>query len=436
MLSAKLKEMGVVGAGGAGFPTYVKAASEVEIFLANGAECEPLLHKDFELMCHYPAEIVAGIRRMMESVKARTGKIGIKEKNQAAIRAIRPEAEANGLELVYLGDFYPSGDEYELVYAATGRLIPAAGIPLQVGCVVNNVETLYNVHLASQGVPVTRKFLSVAGAVQTPGSFWVPIGTPFREVLDLAGGAVPFEFAIFVGGLMMGSLTFDLDQVVTKTTGGLIVLPKDHYLVSRQDRSQEQKNRIGKSACDQCTYCTEFCPRYLLGYDVQPHKVMRGLGFTATGSQHWSQWGELCCACGLCTLYACPEELYPKEACDDAKRDRKAAGLRYNQPHPVQVHPMKEYRRVPLSMLRQRLRVEEYERETPFRAVDFQPRAVRLLLRQHVGKPASSVVKKGDTVRCGQVIAKVAEKDLGVNIHASVDGVVAGVTPDYIEIRT
>jgi len=436
MLSAKLKEMGVVGAGGAGFPTYVKAASEVEILLANGAECEPLLHKDFELMCRYPAEIIGGMRRMMESVKARIGKIGIKEKNQAAIRAMRPAADAGGLELVYLGDFYPSGDEYELVYAATGRLIPAGGIPLQVGCVVNNVETLYNVHFASQGMPVTRKFLSVAGAVHKPGSFWVPIGTPFRDVIELAGGAVPFEFAIFVGGLMMGALTFDLNQVVTKTTGGLIVLPKDHYLVTRQNRSQEQKNRIGKSACDQCSYCTEFCPRYLLGYDVQPHKVMRSLGFSATGSQHWNQWGELCCACGLCTLYACPEELYPKEACDDAKRDRKAAGLKYTQQHPVKVHPMKECRRVPLSMLRRRLRVEEYERETPFRAIDFQPQAVRLLLSQHVGKPAAPVVKKGDTVRRGQVVAQVGDKDLGVNLHASVDGVVAEVTPAFVEIRT
>ena len=110
-------------------------------------------------------------------------------------------------------------------------------------------------------------------------------------------------------------------------------------------------NRIGKSACDQCSYCTEFCPRYLLGYDVQPHKVMRSLGFTATGAEIWNQWSELCCACGLCTLYACPEDLYPKEACDMGKRDRRAAGLKFVQQRPVEVHPMKEYRRVPLGAI-------------------------------------------------------------------------------------
>ena len=85
---------------------------------------------------------------------------------------------------------------------------------------------------------------------------------------------------------MMGTLTFDLDDVVTKTTGGLIVLPRDHYLMTRRTRSQQEMNHIGKSACDQCSYCTEFCPRYLLGYEVQPHKVMRSLGFTLTGGGH------------------------------------------------------------------------------------------------------------------------------------------------------
>ncbi|MCX6625081.1 MAG: NADH dehydrogenase subunit, partial [Acidobacteria bacterium] len=153
MLSETLKSMGVVGAGGAGFPTYVKAKSAVEFMLANGAECEPLLHKDFELMKHYPAEIVSGMAAMMSNVGAKRGLFGIKEKNREAIHAIEPKAKASGIDLVLLGDFYPSGDEYELVYTATGRLIPAGGIPLQVGCVVNNVETLYNVHQALQGKP-------------------------------------------------------------------------------------------------------------------------------------------------------------------------------------------------------------------------------------------------------------------------------------------
>src|SRR5437870_757606 len=225
MLIENLRECGVVGAGGAGFPTYVKAQSQVEFMIANGAECEPLLHKDAEIMKHYPGEILAGMIAMMSSTGAQKGKFGVKTKNAESIEALRHSLKDPRIEFVMLGDFYPSGDEYELVYTATGRLIPPAGIPLQVGCVVNNVETLYNVHFAEQGTPVTEKFLSVCGAVNNPKSFWAPVGATFRDLIANAGGAAVSDFGVFVSGIMMGTLTFDPDEVVTKTTGGLIVLP-------------------------------------------------------------------------------------------------------------------------------------------------------------------------------------------------------------------
>jgi cobalamin reductase len=434
MLSETLRECGVVGAGGAGFPTYVKAQSQVEFMIANGAECEPLIHKDAELMKHFPAEILAGMTTMMEATGARAGKFGVKTKNAESVEALRRNLRSDRIEMVMLGDFYPSGDEYELVYTATGRLIPPAGIPLQVGCVVNNVETLYNVNLALRGKPVTEKFLSVCGAVKDPKSFWAPVGTSFRDLLAAGGGATVSDFGIFVSGIMMGTLSFDLDDVVTKTTGGLIVLPRDHYLMTRRTRSQEEMNHIGKSACDQCSYCTEFCPRYLLGYEVMPHKVMRSLGFTMTGSEIWNQWSELCCACGLCTLYACPEDLYPKEACDMGKHDRRAAGMKFVQQRPVEVHPMKEYRRVPLSQLRRRLQVEEYERETPYRETVVRPGAVRIKMKQHAGEAAAPAVREGQKVKRDQTVGRVASGKLGAHVHASMDGKVTAVNPEFVEI--
>jgi len=434
-LVQKLRECGVVGAGGAGFPTYVKAGAKVEFMIANGAECEPLIHKDLELMKNFPAETLAGLDLMIKAVKAQRGKFGIKEKNKDAVEAIQQHLKPDNTDMVFLGDFYPSGDEYELVYTATGRLIPAAGIPLQVGCVVNNVETLYNVHFANQGIPVTRKFVSITGAVRQPKSFWAPVGTPFRELIELAGGTWLAEFGIFVNGIMMGFLSFDLDDVVTKTTAGLIVLPRDHYLITRKDRPVESMNRIGKSACDQCSYCTEFCPRYLLGYQVEPHKVMRSLGFTATGADQWNQWAELCCACGLCTLYACPEDLFPKEACDQAKVDMRAAGIKFVQKKEVAVHPMKEYRRVPLAQLRKRLKVEEYEAETPFEPLEHKPKTVRIKLCQHAGKPARPVVKEGDKVDAGAAVGRVDAPDLGADVHASIAGTVKQITETFVEIQ-
>ena len=299
---------------------------------------------------------------------------------------------------------------------------------------VNNVETLYNVHQAARGVPVTRKFVSVCGAVARPKSFWAPVGTSFRDLLAAAGGATAPDFAMFVSGIMMGTLSYDLDDVVTKTTAGIIVLPRDHYLITRQSRSLEQKHRIGKSACDQCSYCTEFCPRYLLGYEVVPHKVMRSLGFTLTGEQTWNQWAELCCGCGLCTLYACPEDLYPKEACDQGKVNRRAAGLKFTQTRAPEVHPMKEYRRVPQSQLRKRLHIEEYEVDCPFETSELRPATVRIRLRQHAGSPAVPAVAVGKRVKAGQVVGRVDAPDLGAHVHASIDGKVRSVTPEWVEI--
>jgi Na+-translocating ferredoxin:NAD+ oxidoreductase RnfC subunit len=433
-LAEKLKACGVVGAGGAGFPTGVKAAARAEFVIANGAECEPLLHKDAELMARHPAEILSGLRLMMEATGAARGKFGVKSKNAVAVEAIQRHLDAASMDLVLLGDFYPSGDEFELVPAATGRLVPAGGIPLQVGCVVANVETLYNVQQAERGVPVTRKFITVTGAVAKPQSFWAPIGTSFRDLLPLAGGATVGDFGIFVSGVMMGTLTFDLDEVITKTTGGLIVLPRDHYLVARKERPPQAMHRIGRSACDQCSYCTEFCPRYLLGYEIVPHKVMRGLAFSASGAKQWNQWAELCCGCGLCTLYACPEDLYPKEACDQAKRDLREAGIKFRQQKPVEIHPMQEGRRVPLAMLRKRLKLEEYERPAPFAEFDLRPPAVRLKLSQHAGVPAHPAVRAGQKVKTGDPVATLEAGEMGAHIHASIDGTVGVVTENHIEI--
>jgi Na+-translocating ferredoxin:NAD+ oxidoreductase RnfC subunit len=223
--------------------------------------------------------------------------------------------------------------------------------------------------------------------------------------------------------------------VVTRTTAGLIVLPAKHYLIERDSRPPEAKHRIGKSACDQCSYCTEFCPRYLLGYEVVPHKVMRSLGFTLAGADQWNQWAQLCCACGLCTLYACPEDLFPKEACDQAKTDMKAAGIKFMQKKEPEVHPMKEYRRVPMAQLRKRLKIDEYETDTPFEAVSYRPSVVRIKLAQHAGKPARPDVRPGDKVETGTPVGRADPRELGVDVHSSIDGTVKLVTDTFIEIH-
>lgn len=433
-LDEKIYSAGIVGAGGAGFPTHVKARSKVEYVLVNGAECEPLLHKDYEIMLHFAPEIVKGVEAMVKQTSAKKAYFGIKSKNALAVEAVEKNLTNGKIEMCQLGDFYPSGDEYELVYAATKRLIPPHGLPLDVGCVVNNVETFYNISRALEDKPLTRKFVCVAGAVKKPQTFFVPVGTSIKELLEHAGGATVGEYGIFLSGILMGRLTFDLSETVTKTTAGIIVLPKDHYLVMRQERPVQDMNRIGKSACDQCSYCTEFCPRYLLGYDVQPHKVMRSLVFTTTGQAVWNQYADLCCSCGLCTLYACPEDLYPREACDQGKVYMRQNGLKYQQPKEVKVHPVKEGRRVPLKMLMRKLDLLKYDSHTPFNKTGPDPSQVKIYLKQHVGSQAKPVVGIGDSVNEGDLIGDIESGKLGARIHASISGKVTHVNDEFIRI--
>ncbi len=426
---------GVVGAGGAGFPTYVKLGAKVDTYIVNAAECEPLLCKDQELMLRHGAEMVRGLQLAMASTGAQRGVIAIKRHYHDAIDALTPHLPA-GVELYLYENFYPAGDEVIIVFDVTGRLIPPGGLPLQVGCAVNNVETLINLARAAEGIPVTHTALTVAGAVRHPVSAVVPIGVTAREVLELAGGPTVANPALLDGGAMMGKVVFDIDEPITKTSGGFIVLPRDHHLIRRKSRSDEVNVKISRSACDQCMMCTELCPRYLLGYAIEPHKVMRSVGFSGETELGWAQLGLLCCECSICDLYACPEDLPPKEMCVRSKRVWQATGTR---PEPLiglgRPHPMRDARRVPIPRLIKRLGLEQWDVHAPMTERTVVPTRVRLAFRQHIGAPTEAAVAVGDRVEVGQVVATVPDSKLGAPIHASISGVVRRIDERYIHIH-
>jgi Na+-translocating ferredoxin:NAD+ oxidoreductase RnfC subunit len=434
-----IREAGVVGAGGAGFPAYVKAASKADTVIVNGAECEPLLQKDQELMARHAEEVLEGLALLMRSTGASRGVIAIKDKHPELIADVEKAIMGRpGLEVKRLRDVYPAGDEYCLVYEVTGRLIPAGGIPIQVGVVVNNVETLYNMGRAAKS-PVVDTFFTVAGAVRNPCTIKVPIGTSYAEALALAGGASVADYGALDGGAMMGKVLDSFDHPATKTSGGLIVLPRSHALLSRKGAPRAQDERVGKSACDQCSLCTELCPRYLLGYDIQPHKVMRGLLFSQADRKTWNEWALLCCECQLCTLYSCPENLAPGKICVSAKKDLGEKKIVWknsalNTGKAPKAHPIREYRLVPTKQLIARLGLADYVADAPLLDGDYSPERVRVPLKQHVGVPATALVKAGQKVRRGDKIGAVPEDQLGVPVHASIDGVVTAVT-DVVEIK-
>jgi len=324
-----VRAAGVVGAGGAGFPTHVKLSGKADTCIVNAAECEPLLHKDKELLRRSADEVIAGLAAAMDLLGARRGVIGIKEKYQDVIEMLRPKLGRN-MDIAPLQDAYPAGDEFILVYDVLGRVIPPGGLPLTVGAATMNVETALNV-AASRHRAVTEKYLTVGGAVANPITLRVPVGISLAECVAAAGGPTVPDPNYLVGGVMMGYLQDDPHAPVTKTTGGVIVLPGDHVVVRRRRRDWGQIVRIGRSACDQCSFCTELCPRYLLGHPVEPHRAMRSLGFNLAGQVN-VRGTAYCCECNLCSLYSCPEDLDPKNVCAQNKRRLAAEGKKWENP--------------------------------------------------------------------------------------------------------
>ncbi len=433
-----IREAGVVGAGGAGFPTYKKLDSQVEYVIANGAECEPLLQKDRESMLQEREAFFRGLGIMRDLTGARQVTIAVKRKNEDVAEGFRQEAEAAGFDTLVYEDVYPAGDEYILVYEITGRQIPPSGIPLAVGCVVDNVETIINIAHAIDGKPVVDKYLTVTGAVEVPLTTVVPVGTTIRDCLSLAGGCTVDDPVVLTGGLMMGGVANDLSDPVAKTMGGLIVLPSDHYLVRRKTEAKETYTRIGHGQCDQCSLCTELCPRYILGYPIEPHRVMRTLLMTGEEKQRGSLWAQYCCECNVCSLIACPEQLDPKNICVDAKailqenrEGRTEAELEtlFRPPH-----PSRKGREIPISTLYTRLGLRPYDRKAGFASTGWRPESVTIPLDSHIGQPAKPAVKEGDVVKRGEVIGTVEPDKLGCPVHASIDGRIVSVSSRAIGI--
>lgn len=426
----QIAEAGVVGAGGAGFPTHVKLAGKADTVLINAAECEPLLHKDKEVLRAYADAVLAGLAVAMQRVGAARGIVGIKGKYHDVIDLLRPKL-GSGMEIIPLRDAYPAGDEFILVYDCLGRVVPPGGIPLAVGAVVMNVETAMNVALADRQ-PVIEKFLTVAGAVANPVTLRVPIGVTLAQCVAAAGGPTVPDPNYVVGGVMMGFLQDNQQALVDKTTGGLIVLPGDHIVVRRRRQDWQQIVRIGRSACDQCSFCTELCPRWLLGHPIEPHRAMRSLEFNLVGEANVIGT-QFCCECNLCSLYSCPEDLDPKNVCTQNKRRLAAEKKRWQNPPFNPDRPVQhlENRKAPMKRLFHKLGLDRFHNTGPLDDRLLETAQVGIGLKQHLGAPCEPTVRVGDRVRRGQVVGRPPVQNgkpaLGAAVHASIDGTVAAI---------
>ena len=432
-----IRAAGVVGAGGAGLPTHVKADAAAQTVLVNGASCEPLLMSDPYLMETQVDTLVRGLEAMMDCTGAGRGIIYLKGKHAHAMQSVREGVARLGkgrIEAFELGDFYPAGDEQVMVYEVLGGIVPERGIPLQIGAVVSNVESLCNVAHALDGKPVTHRYLTVGCEVRKPMVVRVPVGTRVAEVLQFAGGPTIDEYRVVDGGPMMGRVLPDTDQPVTKTTSGLLVLPPDHNVVCRKVMDPHTVKRLTNTICCQCSQCTDLCPRQLLGHSLHPHRLMRVLDGQAVDSPI-AREALLCSECGICEKFACPMGLSPREVNAQLKKELMAAGVKWeNRGEPLVASRFRDDRRIPTSRLVSRLGLAGYEAHPHF-AGDYTPSEVRIPLRQHIGAPALAVVHAGDHVKTGDLIGEIPEGAMGARVHASIDGVVTAVENGIITIK-
>lgn len=438
-----IKEAGIVGAGGAGFPTYVKLNAKAEYFIINAAECEPLIETDKYLCRTFPERIIRTAVRIAEHLEAEHCVIATKAKYKREIAALQAEIERQNarVEICGMRTFYPAGDEQVIVQEVTGRSVPERGLPLDVGCVVDNVGTVLSIADALEGKPVSEKYLSVTGAVKHTGMYHVPLGTPITQILGDAELAER-EYAVLVGGPMMGKMLREEEEIrraaVTKTTGNLLVLPKDHYLVKRSELPRERMIRQAAAACIQCKMCTDMCPRFMLGHEVRPNVVMRNLwkeSMLTDAAEYEKAFGSAvnCCSCGVCEMFACPMGLSPRKMNEYAKGLLREKGINPHKNMHPEAREAIQNRKIPTERLIARLELTPYVTHELPAEKELEVKECRILLSQHIGKPAQAVVHEGEYVEKNDLVAQAAE-GLSVNIHTGLAGVVKEVTDTYIRI--
>ncbi len=432
-----IKTAGVVGAGGAGFPTHVKLSSKPEYLIVNAAECEPLIRVDHELLLHAMDEILEGVAQILKETEAKKAYIAIKYKHIDVIARLKSElTQYQNIEVFELKDFYPAGDEQVTVHEVLKRVVPQGGIPLDVGCVVCNVETVLNTYHAAQGKPVTATYVTIAGEVNCPATYKLPIGISYRDALNLCGTVNLENKFLIDGGPMMGKLIQDFDLPVTKTTKAIILLNHDHYVIRKKELSIKQILSQSKTACIQCVRCTDLCPRYLLGHDIKPHRIMRIANYGLSDFEGMKT-ALGCSECGACELFACPNGLSPKSVNAMVKRELGKAGIKVdNKGKTYTASPYLEYRRIPVKRLIQRLELKKYDVEAPLRQCECKPDRVAIPLKQHVGAPATAIVQVGTEINEGDLIASMENGKLGADIHASISGTILSVTNQSITIQS
>lgn len=303
-----VQEAGIVGMGGAGFPTHVKlsppADKKIDSIIVNGAECEPYLTSDHRVMLEETNKVVEGLKIVLHMFPEAKGYIGIEDNKKDAIEAMKKAVKGiSNIEVAVLKTKYPQGAEKQLIYSITKRKVPNGGLPADVGCIVQNVETMVAIQRAVlKGKPIMRRIVTVTGgAIKDPKNFNVRIGTSLRELVEAAGGFREEPVKIISGGPMMGIAISSLDMPVTKGTNAILCLTADECEISDEEN------------CIRCGRCVEACPMNLIPSMLNSYSI-RG-----DYDSFEKYYGISCIECGSCS-FVCPSKRHLVQSFRTAKR--------------------------------------------------------------------------------------------------------------------
>lgn len=417
-----MRDLGIVGAGGAGFPSYAKLAEGADILLINGAECEPLLGTDYILLRDELDMVLQGILEVLANTSISKAYIGVKAHNAERLGWKDGERLAEGVYARALPDVYPLGDEISLIYEATGRLVKPGKLPITQGVIVYNVETMYNL---GRGVrfnePVTSKWLTVGGDIKSPTVIKVPLGTRIADIFERLNIVVKEGYTVIDGGPSMGKVINHQKYAVNKTTKGILILPDNTQAILSKKTNGDLAIKRAETACCQCTRCTDMCPRHLLGYPLEPHKMVRTSMGVAEVMPEMVISATLCCGCGVCESLACNQGISPRAVIDNYKKLLSKNRLRFDKNGEYGVKPEREYRMLPYKKWMSVLGISKFDKDISFGGEINDFSRVELSLSRHIGIPSIPAVKDGDVVKEGDLIANAAD-GLSLPQHASIFG--------------
>ena len=436
-LKSIMQNAGIVGAGGAGFPSFAKLADGADTLCINCAECEPLMYTDYMLMREEMSKIVEGSQIIMERTPINHTYISIKKHRAEMLGYTDGQVLGQGVTVKLLPDVYPMGDEINLIYETCGRLVQPGNLPITAGVIVLNGETVYNVRQAvREGTPVIEKWLTIGGDIPERYTVRVPVGMRIKEIFDKLGIKVRPDQVMIDGGPAMGRIAPYETAVVTKTTKAVLILPNTIPCVTHKQINMDDMLRRAASCCCGCSRCTELCPRNLLGYPLEPHKMIRAaLTNAVLDNPDLIKTASLCCSCGVCAEAACCQDISPKDVILHLKGVLAKNKIRFTSEGTTYAPDSeRNYHMVASEKWEDILGVLKFDHVTKYIPEQMKADKVEIRMSQHIGAPSVPAVSVGDNVTAGQLIANCGA-GLSVPQYSSINGRVTFVDATKIIIE-